>query len=157
MIVYHYIFCYVLDLILISWSKHMNEEMVELGGLLREKRKELNLSLKEIENATSIRAGYIQAIEEGRVCEFIAPAYGVGFLRHYIRFLGLSTEDLMREFPVAFHVPNASNEFSYGLGSLEVRETASSKGKTGMKVFWSSLFFLLLGVAWYLAKLLKIL
>ena len=41
--------------------------MVEkLGDLFRSKREEMSLTLKEVENATSIRMLYLQAIEEGR-------------------------------------------------------------------------------------------
>ena len=37
----------------------MSEELKRLGDALRTKRKEMNLSLKEIENATSIRTSNV--------------------------------------------------------------------------------------------------
>lgn len=41
----------------------MNEQLLKLGELFKTKRKEMNLSLKEVENATSIRANYLESIE----------------------------------------------------------------------------------------------
>ena len=40
--------------------------MKNIGEQLRQRRKEMNFTLKEIENATSIRTSYLQALEERR-------------------------------------------------------------------------------------------
>ncbi len=44
----------------------MSEELKRVGDVFRQKRKQLNLSLKEVENSTSIRSSYLEAIEEVR-------------------------------------------------------------------------------------------
>ena len=46
----------------------MEEEVKKVGQLFKGKREEKNLSLKEVENTTSIRVNYLEAIEEGRIC-----------------------------------------------------------------------------------------
>src|SRR3989344_4252739 len=76
----------------------MNEK---LGSRFRAKREEMNLSLKEVENATSIRAIYLQAIEEGRVHQFLSSVYALGFMRQYASFLGFEPERLGKEYPEA--------------------------------------------------------
>jgi cytoskeletal protein RodZ len=96
----------------------------ELGDLLRTKRKEMNLSLKEVENATSIRSSYLQAIEEGEVSKLISHIYAQGFVKQYAIFLGLDGEKLVRDNPAAF-APYSEQEFSYGIGTLEMRGGSS--------------------------------
>ena len=43
----------------------MSVDLKTLGQMFKDKREEMHLTLKEIENATSIRRSYLQAIEEG--------------------------------------------------------------------------------------------
>ena len=64
----------------------------KMGESFRVKREEMNLTLKEVENATSIRMNYLQAIEEGRVQQVLSSVYALGFLRQYATFLGFDPE-----------------------------------------------------------------
>ena len=57
--------------------------MKALGEIFQTRRKELNLSLKEVENSTSIRLPYLQAIEEGQMDKLISPIYAQGFVKQY--------------------------------------------------------------------------
>jgi cytoskeletal protein RodZ len=99
----------------------MADGLVRLGERFKQKRDEMNLSLKEIENATSIRILYLQAIEEGRVGQFLSTVYALGFIRQYGTFLGLDLEKLTKEFPDAFRLIPEKQEFAYGIGTLEMR------------------------------------
>ena len=83
----------------------MSEGLKKLGDAFRTKREEMNLSLKEVENATSIRMVYLQAIEEGRVDHFLSNVYALGFIRQYATFLGYENEALNKDFPEAFSTP----------------------------------------------------
>ncbi|HEY4831108.1 MAG TPA: helix-turn-helix domain-containing protein, partial [Waddliaceae bacterium] len=74
----------------------------KIGQALKQKRKERNLSLKEVENATSIRIGYLQSIEEGELNKLISPIYAQGFIRQYASFLGIDGEAIIRENPEIF-------------------------------------------------------
>jgi len=134
----------------------MSEELKELGGLLKAKRAELKLSLKEIENSTSIRTGYLEAIEEGKIDQFVSGIYAQGFMKQYASFLGFDTDNLARAFPAAFHVPAEKHEFSYGIGTLEVRGNANGGVKWLPILLWSGLGSAVLILAWYLAKALGI-
>ncbi|MDE3055109.1 MAG: helix-turn-helix domain-containing protein [Verrucomicrobiota bacterium] len=125
----------------------------KMGGLFRGKREEMNLSLKEVENATSIRMVYLQAIEEGKAAELLSPVYVLGFIRQYAQFLGLETERLSREFPEAFRLPQEKQDFAYGIGTLEMRANPQGRGRWMPNVGWGALCFLLLVAAWYFGKM----
>ncbi len=135
----------------------MSEELKRLGASLQAKRKELNLSLKEVENGTSIRSSYLEAIEDGSITSQIAGIYAQGFLKQYASFLGFEVEQLTRDHPVAFRMPGEKHEFSYGIGTLEVRGSQGGGVKWFPNLLWAGLSAVVLVLAWYLAKFLGVL
>ncbi len=135
----------------------MSDELKEVGGLLKEKRRELNLSLKEVENVTSIRAGYLEAIEEGRIDQFVSGVYAQGFMKQYASYLGFDVDGLVREHPLAFKISGEKHEFSYGIGTLEMRGNVGGGVKWVPNLLWAGLAAALLGLAWYLARSLGLL
>ncbi len=62
------------------------QNMKNVGDLLRQRRKEMNLSLKEAENATSIRTAYLQALEDGEMHKLISPFMLKVFLNNMLHF-----------------------------------------------------------------------
>ena len=78
----------------------MNEDLKHIGQMFKTKRKELNLTLKEVENSTSIRSGYLEAIEEGRINEFISNVFQpLGFrLKKLSRLPYLCEGDMERSY-----------------------------------------------------------
>lgn len=135
----------------------MPDDLKHLGDLLRSKRKEMNLSLKEVENATSIRSSYLEAIEQGTITEHLAGIYAQGFLKQYAGFLGLEVDRLVRENPGAFKMQGEKHEFAYGIGTLEVRGSQSGGVKWLSNLLWAGLSAVVLVIAWYVAKLLGVL
>jgi len=118
-------------------------------------RKEMNLSLKEVENATSIRLHHLQSIEEGDMSKLISPVYAQGFVKQYASFLGMDGEKLIRENPDIFARPEAQ-EFTYGIGTLEMRGNPGSGVKWFPNAVWIGAFVAVLIVAWYFARLLEV-
>ena len=133
-----------------------HESLKELGLIIKAKRKELNLSLKEAENSTSIRSGYLEAIEEGCIDQFISGVYALGFIRQYISFLGLDIERLSRDIPGAFVAPPEKHDFAYGIGTLEMRGSMGGGVKWLPNLLWAVLGVAAIIVAWYLVKFLDI-
>jgi cytoskeletal protein RodZ len=131
-------------------------EMKNLGETLKIRRKEMNISLKEAENATSVRASYLNAIEEGEVSKLISPVYAQGFVKQYAAFLGLDSEKIAKDFPLVFCRPDAQ-EFSYGIGTLEVRGNPGASVKWFPNVLWVLATVGILVAAWYLAKFFELL
>ncbi len=74
-----------------------------VGNILRAAREERGLSLKDIENETSIRALYIEAIEKGKQDVLPSEVYVKGFIRNYATFLGLDADALARQYQEELH------------------------------------------------------
>ena len=134
----------------------MSEELRNLGEVFRDKRKELNMSLKEVENATSIRSFHLEAIEEGRIGESISAVYAQGFIKQYGNFLGMDMDRIMSENSLVFQMPGEKHEFAYGIGTLEMRGSQGGGIKWFPSLLWAGSAAFILIVAWYLAKFLGV-
>ena len=134
----------------------MFEQKKQIGELFKTKRKELNLTLKEVENATSIKTLYLQAIEEGNVDTLLAHVYILGFLKQYASFLGLDGEKILKQYPLAFVASNERKDFEYGIGTMEVRNSHSSGVKFVPNALWIVLGAMALIGAWFFARALGV-
>lgn len=126
-------------------------DVKKLGDSLRQAREEKNFSLKEVENATSIRMSYLKAIEEGEVDKLISPVYAQGFVKQYAIFLGLEGENLIREYQACFGRMD-KQDFDYGIGTLEKRGNPGSSGRFMPLAAYSIAAVAVLIVAWYFAN-----
>ncbi len=133
----------------------MGQDIQVLGELLRTRRQELNVSLKEAENATSIRVNYLKAIEEGAMDKLISPVYAQGFVRQYVVFLGLDAESILAEHKDAFKQP-VVQRFDYGIGTLETRVKPGAGVKWVPGSLWFGAFGVLLVVGYYFARMLDV-
>lgn len=134
----------------------VEEDAKKVGDLFRSKREEMNLTLKEVENATSIRMMYLQSIEEGKTQQLLSPVYSLGFLRQYGSFLGFNPDDLQRDYPGAFKVRKEKQEFDYGIGTLESRNLQGAKKGVMPNLGWGVAVIGILLAAWYFAKFLGV-
>lgn len=130
----------------------MNEEKKKLGEVFRDKRSEMHLSLKEVENATSIRVMYLQAIEDGVISKYLSPVYALGFIKQYANFLGLDGEKFIKDHSDLFKMGSDKEGFQEDMGSIDVKE--SSKKKSNL--FWIVASLGILVLAWYFAKFLGV-
>ena len=134
----------------------MNEEMKKFGELFKSKRKELNLSLKEVENATSIRVSHLESIEEGKDDQFLSPVYMLGFMRQYATFLGLDGDKLIDEHPEALKLSKEKQDFAYGIGTLEMRGSMGGGVKWLPNLIWAAITVVIIVGAYYFAKYLGV-
>lgn len=130
----------------------MIEQKKQIGDLFKTKRNEMNLSLKEVENATSIRMLYLKAIEEGGVDKLLAKVYILGFVRQYASFLGLDGDKIIKQNPKAFDSNVPKQDFDYGIGTLEVRNPQSSSAKILPNAIWIVVGAVVLIGAWFFAR-----
>jgi hypothetical protein len=124
----------------------MTENVQDIGVQFAERRKELKLSLKEAESATSIRSTYLEAIEAGNMDKLISPVYAQGFVRQYATFLGLDGDRIVTENPEIFLAIGSSRRiqtffdgpshksFRLVLGPLN-QETMPSAPSRGFRAF----------------------
>ena len=134
----------------------MSEEVLKMGEMFRQKREEMNLTLKEIENATSIRMLYLQAIEEDRVGHFLSNVYALGFIRQYASFLGFDADKLSKDYPESFRLAPEKQDFAYGIGTLEMRGNPSGGIRWMPNLLWGSAILLVAICAWFFAKALGV-
>ncbi|MFA5250200.1 MAG: helix-turn-helix domain-containing protein [Parachlamydiales bacterium] len=132
----------------------MSIDLKGLGQMFKEKREEMHLSLKEIENATSIRISYLQAIEEGSAEKLLSGVYILGFIKQYGGFLGIDAEKIIKQNPRAFMFPAVRPEFDYGLGTLDIRGPRGGSEKWRSNLLWMGLGVGFLFLAWLFARFL---
>ena len=65
------------------------------GATLQSMRKTANVSLDQLNLKTKIPLKYLVAIEENRTYDLPAPAYLRGFVFAYLKFLGISEQDVL--------------------------------------------------------------
>jgi cytoskeletal protein RodZ len=128
------------------------EEIAAIGETFKVKRKELSLSLDDVESSTSIRSSYLLAIEEGRIAQELSPVYVRGFIRQYATFLGLDAEALMRDYPKLFQSGGEKHAFDYGIGTLEMRGAQGGSTKWLPNAMWGAVAIGLLVSAYFLCK-----
>lgn len=133
-----------------------HQQMQQIGEMLKKKRKEMNLSLREAENATSIRVSFLQSLEEGNTAKLISPVYTQGFFKQYAAFLGLDGEQIVREHQNLFN-RHEDHEFAYGIGTLEVRGHPGAGVKWFPNAIWFIAFVFVLVGAWFFARYLGVL
>ncbi|MDR3624459.1 MAG: helix-turn-helix domain-containing protein [Chlamydiales bacterium] len=134
----------------------MHGEKKHFGEIFVTRRKEMNLGLKEVENALSIRMNYLQAIEDGQLGKLISPVHAQGFIRQYATFLGLDADAVMKDYMQSFQVPMAKQDFSYGIGTMEARGTQSGGVKWLPNVMWVVFSVVVILAAWFLARYLEL-
>ena len=115
----------------------MQAELIEMGTQLKRRREERSLSLKEVENSTSIRVGHLESIELGHFGKLISPIYAQGFVKKYAAFLGFDADELLAQYPYVTKVlhEKPSEEFSL-LSSVEVRSAPGSEVKWLPNFLW---------------------
>lgn len=131
--------------------------MKKVGEIFESKRLERSLTLKDVENATSIRSSYLEAIEKGEVEKFLSTVYFHGFIRQYATYLEIDVETLIKENPELFQRKDEKHDFAYGIGTLEVRGSMSGGVKWLPNLMYGGAFALLLVVAYYFAKFVGVL
>jgi cytoskeletal protein RodZ len=138
----------------------MHQELIQLGATIKKRREERSLSLKEVENATSIRLSYLQAIEEGHLGKLISPIYAQGFITKYALFLELDAEKLLKEHPYVMKILSekqaSTQEFTLGIGTLEVRGSPGGEVKWLPNFIWVGVSVVAILTGWFLARYLGI-
>ena len=81
-----------------------------VGYTLRQERERQNLSINDIEQGTSIRAVYIEAIENGEYDKLPGAVYTKGFIKNYAKFLEMDAEAAAKEFAADMAELSAENE-----------------------------------------------
>ena len=98
-----------------------------IGDLLRRERERQNLSIKDIEKATSIRALYIDAIEKGEYKTLPGEVYAKGFVRNYANYLKLNANEIVNAFNEEMHPQEELQESAGSSAAEEARQEQSAE------------------------------
>ena len=98
-----------------------------IGDLLRRERERQNLSIKDIEKATSIRALYIDAIEKGEYKTLPGEVYAKGFVRNYANYLKLNANEIVNAFNEEMHPQEELQDAAGSSSAEEARQEQSTE------------------------------
>lgn len=69
--------------------------MTTIGEILRNAREKRKLSLQQAENATRIRAKFLEALENNQFDQLPPGTFTKGFIKNYATFLGVKPDDAL--------------------------------------------------------------
>ena len=98
-----------------------------VGYTLRQERERQNLSISDIEQGTSIRALYIEAIENGEYDKLPGTIYTKGFIKNYAKFLEMDVDAIAKEFATDMAELSAEAEAAEAATSTEENTSAPEK------------------------------
>lgn len=96
----------------------MEEAMLTVGDILRQKREEKGLSIKTVVDYTYIQAKFIIALECNDYSIFPAEVYTRGFLRNYSEMLGLDASEILELFKQTKDTVTPSYDHKYDKNSI---------------------------------------
>ena len=108
-----------------------------LGDILRREREKQNLTVKDVEQETSIRALYIEAIENGDYKSLPGDVYAKGFIRNYAGFLKLDADALLRQYKEEAHPEAAAEEAQQAAAQAVAAPAPVAKAPVKEKLFSS--------------------
>jgi cytoskeletal protein RodZ len=131
----------------------MEVTVEDVGTQLKERRKELGLSLEDAAQQTRIRTFQLKCIENNQFSELPGPVYVVGFIKVYASYLGLDSGPLLAK------MENYSDESAHhviqpiGVVRHQPGRSAKRAAATGWKLVIYGVFAILLlsAVAYYLS------
>lgn len=102
--------------------------MESIGQILKTARIEKNLTLEDVEKATSIRSKYLNAIEEDDYANTPGEVFVKGIIRNYGNFLGLDGTEL-----VNIYKANQTGKVIDEIKSEGIREVSNVKLNISLK------------------------
>lgn len=99
-------------------TKSLSEQIfISIGNQLSAQRKKLNLSTEDIEQFTSIRPYYLEALETGSIDILPSIPQARGMLNNYATFLNLDVDQVMIDFAEALQTRRNENYSPSRIGS----------------------------------------
>ncbi len=124
--------------------------MKTVGEQLRAEREKKGLSIKEIETAISIRALYINAIEEGNYTLIPGEVYLKGFIRNYANYLGLDGQEVVASYRQEQHPITPEVVETPVEPSTRTKKKTSTSRNSNKLVIIGLLVVCVAGSAWWL-------
>ena len=97
--------------------------MKNLGAKLKAAREAMQLSLRDVADATRLRINVLEKMEDGSFDYDLQDVYKRGFLRIYAAFLKLNVDDIMRQYNTAVAMRSESGRRRLVVESEPEQET----------------------------------
>ncbi len=132
---------------------------LKLSELLSKRRKELDLSLEDIERNTHIRRKYLKLLESGDYANLSNDVYSRGYVKNYADYLGFDTKEILKlyskerfEYDSSLGLKNKSRN-SRGLKPID-SQTYTITPKTILFALTSIFVLIMVGyVSWQFSQL----
>lgn len=105
------------ELVSVSKTPLSDKIFKSIGSDLQNQRNQLNLSLAEIKQFTSIRTHYLEALENGKLEKLPSIPQARGMLSNYATFLNLDVEKVMVDFADGLQTRRNENYAPHKIGS----------------------------------------
>lgn len=89
--------------------------MVRAGQRLKSQRLKSGLTLEDVSKATKIKSQFLSAIENSEYDMLPSSTYAYGFVRNYVKFLGLSEKEILALFRREYNGEGAIKVLPEGL------------------------------------------
>ena len=99
-----------------------------IGEILRREREQQKLTIQDVEQATSIRALYIEALEQGEYDKLPGEVYAKGFIKNYANFLNLNGDDMVKKFIMEISPATIAPEENIPAEKTETQPAAAETG-----------------------------
>lgn len=121
-----------------------------VGEILRTEREKQGMTVKDVEKGTSIRALYIQAIEDGKYDVLPGEVYLKGFIRNYATFLGLDPQEMLALYrdSQAAQAPQPAPAPTAPVKTETRRESKKGGGSGGRWIIALLVVAVIAGAAW---------
>lgn len=101
-----------------SFSSQKINSPSSFGDCLKEKRKEMGFSLKDISEKINIREKYLFYLEENEFSKLLPEVYLKGFIKKYADFLNLDLDEIFNLYKkernlISFKKPKSSKKFFF--------------------------------------------
>ena len=103
------------------------------GETLRKERERQKLTIQDIEQGTSIRSAYIEALENGDYDKLPGEVYAKGFVKNYANFLNLDAEKLAKDFAAELSPP-AQEDVDAEILTADEKVVSESKKADKIKI-----------------------
>jgi cytoskeletal protein RodZ len=104
-----------------NWQVEATAACAGVGGMLREARESLGLSLREVSADTRVRYTYLEAIEEGRFHDLPGRTYVPAFLRTYAKRVSLDAERVLEAYRAVDTTPSPAAAYNFPVAPKERR------------------------------------
>ncbi len=126
--------------------------METISEILKQTREKLNLSLKEVSEATKIRETVLKAIEDGNF-SYLPSIYMQSFIKEYIGFLGLDYSELKTQLDTIFkskttYIKEKNSQVLLSDKQRKVRYTSQQLNKV-LYFVYAGLFLSILAIIYF--------